>query len=113
MIKETIIAATLIFPTAVSAHDWYDTFCCNGDEMTGDCSVIPGTSVTATEGGWTVHLRPGEHRKVTKPQSYFVPYRGAGNPPPYERDSQDNDFHACLWPNEDHLRCLYVPPMGM
>lgn len=113
MIRTLLISALLIGPA--SAHGWYHTWCCNGDAHTGDCQEIPTTAVTPIEGGWQVILEPGDHRLVTKTQTYFVPYRGneRAEYTSRERDSQDNQFHACLYPSEEILRCLYVPPMGV
>lgn len=111
MIRALLISALLITPA--SAHNWYASWCCNGDAHTGDCQEIPSEAVTPIEGGWRVILRPGDHRKVTKTQVYFVPYKNEEKYSPKVRQSQDNQFHACLFPSEETLRCLYVPPMGV
>lgn len=83
----------------------YDAYCCNGSTVTGDCQRIASARVRPVAGGWAVHLGPGDHRLVTRPHDYFKGHQET-------RKSQDGDFHACLFPSEDTLRCLYVPPMG-
>jgi hypothetical protein len=106
------VAVATIFLTAAPAfaHDapmgWqYDRSCCNGTAHNGDCQRIPHSAVKAEQGGWRITLKPGEHRLVTRPHTWTKGYDQT-------RQSQDGDFHACLWPDEDTLRCLYVPPMG-
>lgn len=103
------VIAFLVSPA--TAHEtptgWkYDAVCCNGNATHGDCHHIPRTSVRAVEGGWLVTLNPGDHPLVTKTHQWLKPYDDT-------RESKDEDFHACLWPTEDTLRCLYVPNMGM
>ncbi len=81
----------------------FDGWCCNGNTMNGDCQEIPGTAVKQV--GNTVHvtLKPGDHPLVTKPHEYTM-----------ERDkvrrSTDGLYYACLFPTENFLRCLYLPP---
>lgn len=85
----------------------YDSFCCNGDRMDGDCQEISDTTVKITSQGYVVTLKPGEHRMIrdTKTRTWTVPYDRA-------RKSTDQKFHACLFPTSDTLRCFYAPPMG-
>ena len=92
-------------PKNAYPHSWYDGWCCNGNGTSGDCQPIPASSVKPVEGGWQVTLRPGDHHMVTKMHTYFMPYSKA-------RISQDDDYHACLFPDENTLRCLYVRPMA-
>lgn len=90
------------------AHEFYDQWCCNHK----DCAPIPAERVTAGPDGWHIVLLPGDHPMVTKRNEYFVRY---GKPQFYEsqhRTSPDGRFHACLFPNEEVLRCFYSPPMG-
>lgn len=83
----------------------YEPFCCNGDANTGDCFQIPSETVKAGPDGYQVTLRPGDHPLVTAPQSWIVPYKDA-------RPATDGAFHACLFPKETDMRCLYAPGQG-
>ncbi len=83
----------------------YDPWCCNGDANTGDCQKIPSSSVRPIDGGYGITLRPGDHRKVTKPHSYSITQDKV-------RPSIDGNFHACLFPTEENLRCFFAPPPG-
>jgi hypothetical protein len=99
------------FPYAATAHEapsgWkYDAICCNGDAHTGDCQRVEASTVKAVEGGWRVTLEVGDHQLVTRPHVFLKAYDKT-------RASKDGDFHVCLWPTQDSLRCLYVPDMGM
>ncbi len=112
MIRSSLRAAIALSLSAgvAAAHDaptgWsYDAICCNGTAHTGDCQRIPHSAVKAEKGGWRITLRPGEHRLATKPHTWTKAYGET-------RQSQDGDFHACLWPDEATLRCLYVPNLG-
>ncbi|PWK67566.1 hypothetical protein [Aminobacter sp. AP02] len=91
-----------------SAHQatsgWtYPPACCHGDIESGECQAIPDKSVKEEGGGWSIQLEPGDHRKVTRHNRYFVPYGS-------EIPSGDGDFHICLHPTEDHENCFFVPP---
>lgn len=107
-----VLAVMLIWAsTPASAHDaplgWsYDTFCCNGNGQHGDCAPVPASSIKAVDGGYEITLRPGDHPMITRPHIFFKAW-------PESRLSQDGNFHVCLWPSQDSLRCLYVPPVGM
>tara|TARA_R110002012_G_scaffold315261_2_gene528928 strand:- start:13062 stop:13409 length:348 start_codon:yes stop_codon:yes gene_type:complete len=95
---------------AAYAHDapmgWrYDIFCCNGDNHTGDCQPIPASTVQVTSTGYKITLKPGDHRLVTVPHTFTIDFAKA-------KKSQDGEFHACLYPTEDTLRCFYAPPMS-
>lgn len=83
----------------------YDTWCCNGDGHSGDCQEIPSSAVKPIEGGWQVTLVPGDHRLVTRVHVFQIPQSNT-------RMSSDGRFHACLYPDENTLRCFYAPPMG-
>ena len=83
----------------------YEPFCCNGDANTGDCFQIPSETVKAGPDGYQVTLRPGDHPLVTAQQSWVVPYKDA-------RPATDGAFHACLYPKETDMRCLYAPGQG-
>lgn len=90
-----------------AASGWsYPPACCHGDIESGECQAIPGTSVREQNGGWTIVLEPGDHRKVTHRNRYFVPYGS-------EIPSGDGDFHICLHPTEEHQNCFFVPPGAM
>lgn len=83
----------------------YSAFCCNGNNHTGDCQPIPKSSVEATSTGYRITLMPGQHRLVTRKQVFNVAFKAV-------KESLDEDFHACLYPTEDKLRCFYAPPMS-
>jgi hypothetical protein len=84
-----------------SGHGWYDPFCCSGR----DCAPIPFSAVTITEDGYLVTLGPGDHIMVRSPVEHLAPYGEV-------RESRDDSFHACLFPDQSVLRCLYAPPFG-
>jgi len=67
--------------------------------------MIPASTVKVVAGGFEVTLLPGQHRKVTKPQTYFITHKNA-------RHSKDSDFHICLYPTEDRVQCFFAPPFG-
>lgn len=93
-------------PTAAQPEGWrYDAACCHGNTVNGDCQAIPNSTVTPIPGGFSITLRPGEHRLVTKPHSYTIEQSKV-------RESRDGRYHACLYPTEDKLQCFYAPPMS-
>ena len=83
----------------------YPVSCCNGTAEEGDCQSIPASSVKAVDGGYQITLRPGEHHLVTKDHSWL---KSMGE----TRVSKDDNYHVCLYPNEETLRCFFAPPMG-
>ena len=96
--------------TDASAHDaksgWsYDAYCCNGNAHVGDCQQIPSKSVAIVNGGYKVTLMPGDHRLATQSHVFKVPQDRA-------RQSQDSEFHLCLYPDENTPRCFYAPDMS-
>ncbi|WP_112437112.1 MULTISPECIES: hypothetical protein [unclassified Rhizobium] len=96
--------------SGAQAHDapsgWaYEPYCCNGDNETGDCQMIPPKSVAITPNGYRVTLLPGDHRLVTHAHVFLLPMGRA-------MKSGDGDYHLCLFPNEDTPRCFYAPEMG-
>jgi hypothetical protein len=42
---------------------------------------------------------------ITRNHDFKVPQTEA-------RHSQDEEYHICLYPNEDTLRCFYAPDMA-
>ena len=106
-----MIAFMSCFPLAgVAAHEaktgWtYDGFCCNGDGHTGDCQTIATKNVKIIKGGYEIILVPGDHRMITRRHDFVLPQSEA-------RRSQDSEYHLCLYPNEDTLRCFYAPDMS-
>lgn len=109
MIRLAAILALAAAPAM--AHEapegWvYDAICCNGTAHAGDCAPIPDSAVTVAPDGVHVTLNPGDHRRVRWTQSYA--------PVPYDklRQSPDEHYHACLYPSQETLRCLYQPRMG-
>jgi hypothetical protein len=96
-------------------HNLYDPICCtpssrSGD--TGDCAPIPNSAVRLVPGRAIVTLRPGDHPMVTREHTYEMPWDRTIGGKPTIKPAKDGQFHACLWPNEDTLRCLYVAPGG-
>jgi hypothetical protein len=63
-------------------HSWYDPYCCN----TKDCHPVSG-KVERMEGGWQA-------------EGHFFPES-------MQRDSQDAEFHVCIFHGQ--ARCIYVP----
>jgi hypothetical protein len=93
--------------TAHEAHSGfkYERYCCNGDDQTGDCQMIPMRTVKITPDGYVVSLGPGDHRLVTRKHVFNWSQAQV-------RHSDDGEYHLCLYPNEDTPRCFYAPDMG-
>lgn len=105
-----LFAALLLLSGEAWGHGpmgWsYPISCCNGNAEEGDCQSIPASSVKAVDGGYQVTLGPGDHHLVTKgPHSWLKSMSET-------RQSKDENYHACLYPNEETLRCFFAPPMG-
>lgn len=106
-----LLAALMIaFATAGHAHQaqsgfTYEPFCCNGDGDSGDCQRISSKTVLPGPGGYEVTLLPGDHKLVTHRHVFLIPQAQT-------RESPDGDYHLCLYPNEDTVRCFYAPPLG-
>lgn len=99
-------AVFILYATNADAHESrggmkYDTYCCNST----DCQEIKHSNVTTSSQGYVVTLRPGDHTMVTREHVFTIPYDQA-------RQSTDGEYHICLFPKEDNLRCFYAPPMG-
>lgn len=97
-------------PQPANAHQaaggWtYDPFCCNGNDHTGDCQMIPTKNVKIVKDGYEIIIGPGDHRMITHSHDFRLQQSEA-------RRSQDSDYHLCLYPNEDTLRCFYAPDMS-
>lgn len=108
--RSLIASFIIVCPPLAYAHDtktgwFYDAFCCNGDHVAGDCQTIPSRSVTVTRNGYEISVGPGDHRLVTRRHDFSLPQSDA-------RRSQDEEYHLCLFPDEDTLRCFYAPDMG-
>lgn len=112
MNRATLLLA-LLLATPAAAHDaptgWsYPAVCCQGIAGPGghgDCQKIAGKTVKIVTGGYQITLAPGDHMLATKPHVFFVPYAEV-------KQSQDEDFHLCLYPTEDMARCFFAPPMS-
>lgn len=107
-----LVAAALVYVTVrpARAHTtvtgmMFDTWCCNGNNVNGDCQPIPEAAVKPVTGGYQVTLLPGMHPMVTEPHTYFMPQDKV-------RLSTDGLVYACLYPTEAELRCLYMMPEG-
>jgi len=83
----------------------FDRWCCSGNAVNGDCQPIPLSSIKEIEGGYQVTLSPGDHPMVTRVHVYQMEESKV-------RWTTDGEAYACLYPNEDSLRCLYLPPPG-
>ena len=71
-----------------TATGWtYPQECCGGN----DCDKIDAIRVRIVVGGYLID---GKH---------FMPESKV-------RKSQDDDYHACFWPQPDNLYCFFVPP---
>lgn len=81
----------------------YPASCCNGDKLVGDCQMISANVVSETPEGYAVVLLPGDHRLVTRRQSFRVPYG-------QQITSPDGNYHICLYPNEAVVFCFFAPP---
>lgn len=81
----------------------YDSWCCNGTRINGDCEPIPAESVRVVPGGYQITLRPGDHHLVTTEHTFTKAQAET-------RPSTDGQYHACLYPTENTLRCFYAPP---
>jgi hypothetical protein len=109
-----LVASVCHLSPAAHAHEahsgggmaWkYDGFCCNGDSKSGDCQMISTKNVKVTDNGYEVYLGPGDHRMITRPHRFNMKQSQA-------RRSQDEEYHICLYPTEDTLRCFYAPDMS-
>jgi hypothetical protein len=92
--------------TLAAAHDaptgWsYDPWCCGGH----DCQPIPAENVSITEDGFLVTLSEGEHMTARRDHERLFGFDDV-------RESQDQNYHACILPRTQEFRCLYVPPFG-
>lgn len=101
-----VFAAGTLGARAASAHDapagWkYDNYCCGGN----DCQPIPVDDVKVTPEGYLVTIPNGSHVAARKDHAKLFQYGEV-------RKSQDDRFHACILPNSQEFRCLYVPPFG-
>lgn len=105
MRKLLIIAGCLLSSTAFGHQaptGWsYDGYCCSGT----DCDQIPTEAVKIIEGGYQITLKPGDHPMVTRVHVFQVEQIKT-------RQSKDEFYHVCLWPNEDTIRCVYAPVLG-
>lgn len=91
-------------PTAAMPGGFvYDGWCCNGSGVSGDCQEIHYSRVKTIEGGYQITLVAGDHRKVTRLHVFQIEQAKV-------RASPDGQYHVCLFPTEDILRCFYAPP---
>lgn len=113
MNKLLMIVAIAIAPTFASAHSWYDSYCCSGD----DCAPIAQQTITDNnDGTFTVTLNKGDHKMITdRPLSRV--FRWPDNDPANDHiwlpkealRSLDQDFHACVFGYQ--IVCAYVPEL--
>jgi hypothetical protein len=89
----------------------YDPDCCGGHATTGDCYPVPDAAIRETQGGYSILIRPGEHRKVPATAMAALE-RILRHGDPRIRPSGDGRKHACIGPAEA-LYCIYVPPGGV
>lgn len=100
LLSALLAAGSAYGHTAPSGME-YSAYCCSGT----DCAPIPTKAVKAVSGGYQVSVGPGDHPMLTRPHVFLVPYDKV-------KESTDGGMHACFFPNEDTLRCLYVPPQS-
>jgi hypothetical protein len=96
-----VVLLSLVGSPAALAHSWYDPVCCSGR----DCAPVPFDSVEVTVDGYRVTLHPGDHLMVRSSVVHLVAYGDV-------LESQDDSFHACLFPDQHVMRCFYAPPFG-
>lgn len=107
----SILASVMFaYASGAVAHEahsgWkYESYCCNGDNHTGDCQMIATKNVKVIKNGYEIILGPGDHRLITRNHDFKLPQSEA-------RRSKDSEYHICLYPNEDTLRCFYAPDMS-
>lgn len=106
----TAFAAAMLFSGTALPHKapmgWeYDSDCCN----TADCAPIPDHTVREVQGGFLVHIEPGEHFLVTTKTGAKEKFFVHGDT--HIRASGDSGKHACVWKGE--ILCVYVPPGGV
>jgi hypothetical protein len=95
-------------------HGLYHRACCSPADVTtgeGDCDPVPASAVRAVPGGFHVTLDPGDHPDVTQHHEWFVTYEDLmtqGSKMTKVQLSKNEEWHVCLYPNEDTLRCLYI-----
>jgi hypothetical protein len=96
-----IMMLMLCGSVSAAAHSWYDPVCCSER----DCAPIPYEAVEITDDGYLVTLRAGDHLMVSSTVVHVVAYADV-------LKSQDGEYHACLFPNQNVMRCFYAPPIG-
>lgn len=102
-------AAFLISATAptlavghTAATGWaYDRWCCGGQ----DCQQIHVKDVSVTKDGYLVSIPMGEHMTARRPHTKLFGYDEV-------QESGDEFYHACIIPDTQEFRCLYVPRVG-
>ncbi len=89
------------YPHTTATGQTFSQYCCNGR----DCQEIPKSSVVIDPTTNLVHvtLNVGDHPEVTRPHKFTFAYSKVNW-------SIDGLYYACLYPDEDTLRCLYLPP---
>jgi hypothetical protein len=108
-----VVSARMLFAQDHD-HGLYHKACCSPADVTtgeGDCDPIPASAVRTVPGGFEVTLRPGDHPNVTREHTWFVTYEDlmvAGSKMTKVQLSKNEEWHVCLYPNEDTLRCLYI-----
>jgi hypothetical protein len=105
------VAFGMVLATGAYAHEAmsgipYPAICCNGNAHHGDCQAISSKAVQAVPGGYRVTLGIGDHWMVTKGHVFDVPQAKV-------RDSEDGQFHICLYPDENNNQCFFAPPPGV
>lgn len=103
-----IAIALLVWPAGAHQSPTgfkFSSWCCNGNSEHGDCQQIPASAVEELPDGYRITLKPGDHHMVTKEHVFF-------KKPDEVKFTDDGNFYACLYPDEDTLRCFYAPPLG-
>ncbi|MBA3324589.1 MAG: hypothetical protein H0T41_04750 [Rhodobacteraceae bacterium] len=98
-----LVAFAAALPGGAGAHmarsGWsYDSWCCGGQ----DCQPIASVNVSVTDAGYLVSIPEGGHGAAPGVHQKLFGYDEV-------QRSGDGEYHACILPNSNEFRCLYVP----
>lgn len=102
--KHAAIAAVLalgLMATPALPHDWFDPWCCNGQ----DCAEIADGRVKVLPDGYEITIRPGDHPMAKTTIVHKVAFKDT-------RVSKTGKHAACLFPDETVMRCFYAAVGG-
>jgi len=95
LIVVTLIVVALLSIADASAHSWYPSECCGGDEIEGDCRAVPCSEISEQGDGSILWHGVTFSREQLRP-------------------SQDQSCHVCVngnsgWPVP---HCVFTPRAG-